>query len=83
MHEYEVIHHPEAKPLMKKYTIKPGDTLGSIAKRFYNDSSKYTAIAEANNISDPNKIQMGQELILPGLEDRKDFLARAKAALKV
>jgi LysM repeat protein len=49
------------------YTIKSGDNLSKIAKRFYGDANKYTAIAKANGISDPNKIQAGQELKLPVL----------------
>ena len=47
------------------YKIKSGDNLSHIAKRFYADASKYGAIAKANGISDPNKIQVGQELKLP------------------
>lgn len=54
---------------MKKYTIQPGDTLGTIAKKFYGNASKYTEIAEANNISNPNVVRVGQELVLPGIED--------------
>jgi len=47
------------------YKIKSGDNLSQIAKRFYADPGKYGEIARANNISDPNKIQAGQELKLP------------------
>jgi nucleoid-associated protein YgaU len=46
------------------YTIKSGDNLSKIAKRFYGEASKYNDIAKANNIDDPNKIQVGQELTL-------------------
>lgn len=54
---------------MKKYTIQAGDTLGSIAKKIYKDPMKYKEIAEANHIANPNVISVGQELILPGIED--------------
>lgn len=47
------------------YTIKSGDNLSHVAKRFYADANKYTEIAKANGIQDPNKIQVGQELKLP------------------
>lgn len=50
---------------MKKYTIKAGDTLGSIARKFYNDPLKYKDIAKANNISNPELISVGQVLIIP------------------
>lgn len=49
------------------YTIKPGDNLSHIARRFYADANKYTQIAKANGIDDPNKIRAGQELKLPVL----------------
>jgi len=41
----------------KEYTVIKGDTLTSIAKR-YNTTVK--ALAEANNLKDPNKICIGQ-----------------------
>lgn len=50
---------------MKKYSIKNGDTLRGIALRFFNDPNKYIIIAEENNITDPNKIEVGQILRIP------------------
>jgi nucleoid-associated protein YgaU len=47
------------------YTIKSGDNLSKISKQFYGTPSKYQQIAQANGISDPNKIQAGQEIKLP------------------
>ena len=47
------------------YTVKAGDNLSKISKHFYGDANKYTTIAKANNIEDPNKINVGQELIIP------------------
>lgn len=49
------------------YTIKPGENLSRISKRFYADANKYNEIAKANGISDPDKIQAGQQLNLPVL----------------
>jgi nucleoid-associated protein YgaU len=49
----------------QSYKIKSGDNLSHIAKRFYGDANKYGAIAKANGISDPNKIQVGQDVKLP------------------
>ncbi len=54
---------------MKKYTIQAGDTLGSIAKKFYNDPMKYKEIAEVNYIVNTNVIIVGQELIIPDIKD--------------
>lgn len=42
------------------YTVVSGDTLWSIAKRFTGSGSNYQAIADSNNIKDPNKIYVGQ-----------------------
>lgn len=44
------------------YTVKPGDTLTAIAIRF---GTTVAAIASANNISNPNLIQVGQVLNIP------------------
>jgi LysM repeat protein len=49
----------------KTYTVVSGDTLRNIARHFYGDSSKYTAIATANGISNPNVIRVGTVLTIP------------------
>lgn len=48
-----------------KYTVKSGDTLGKIAKRFYGEAGHYKAIASASNIPNPDHIEVGQEVTLP------------------
>ncbi|MDR2432774.1 MAG: LysM peptidoglycan-binding domain-containing protein [Puniceicoccales bacterium] len=45
------------------YTVKPGDNLILIAKHF---GVKQAALQEANNINNPNKLRVGQKLIIPG-----------------
>ncbi len=47
------------------YTVQAGDTLSSIAQQFYGDEMKYKDIAHANNISNPDMIQVGQKLQIP------------------
>jgi nucleoid-associated protein YgaU len=66
---YADLHHEivNAGGDQQSYTIRPGDNLSHIARRFYGQPNKYTEIAKANGISDPNKIQAGQELKLPVL----------------
>jgi nucleoid-associated protein YgaU len=39
--------------------------LWAIAKKYYGDGNKYTEIAKANNISNPNVISVGQKLLIP------------------
>lgn len=47
------------------YIVQSGDTLSSIAARF---NVTITALMTANNISNPNQLGIGQELVIPGLE---------------
>lgn len=51
----------------KRYTVQSGDSLSKIAKQFYGDANAYNRIFEANRniLNDPNKIQPGQELVIP------------------
>jgi nucleoid-associated protein YgaU len=49
------------------YTIKSGDNLSKISKLFYGNANKYQQIADANGISDPNLIKVGQQINLPVL----------------
>ncbi|MFQ3612677.1 MAG: BON domain-containing protein [Cyanobacteriota bacterium] len=53
------------QPTEEIYTVKSGDTLSAIAQRFYGDANAYLRIAQANNISNPNLIQVGQKLRIP------------------
>lgn len=53
-----------SKTTAKTYTVKKGDTLWAIAKKELGDGQKYKDLAKLNNISDPNKIQVGQVLKL-------------------
>ena len=56
-----------AKPSGQNYTVKRGDCLWNIAKRFYGNGAKYTTIYNANRskIRNPNLIYPGQVLWLP------------------
>ena len=49
------------------YEVKPGDTLGHIAQRFYGKASLFTKIFEANRdiLSNPDLIKVGQKLKIP------------------
>ena len=44
------------------YVVKPGDTLSKIANNF---ATTIDEIMAANNLSDPNTIQVGQKLTIP------------------
>ncbi len=49
------------------YTIKAGDNLSKVAEKFYGHANKYETIAQANGISNPDHIQVGQEIRIPPL----------------
>lgn len=48
-----------------KYTVVKGDWLSKIAARAYGDILAYERIAQANNISNPDLIEVGMVLTLP------------------
>ena len=51
----------------RHYTVQSGDTLSKIAKQFYGNANEYMKIFEANRdqLTDPDKIRPGQNLIIP------------------
>ena len=51
----------------ENYTVKSGDTLEGIIIRFYGkyDTSKISKIMQANNMSNPNQLSIGQSLVIP------------------
>jgi LysM repeat protein len=54
----------------KTYTVKSGDTLSKIAREVYGDANAYMTIFNANRdkLSDPDKIQVGQQLVIPPVQ---------------
>ncbi|MCW5519752.1 LysM peptidoglycan-binding domain-containing protein [Aureitalea sp. L0-47] len=52
-----------------QHTVESGESLSKIAKHYYGDPMKYTAIFNANrNILDnPDLIHPGQDLVIPNL----------------
>jgi nucleoid-associated protein YgaU len=59
----------QQQPTQKEeiYTVQKGDSLSKISKEYFGDSNQWHKIFDANKnqISDPNKIQVGQKLIIP------------------
>jgi LasA protease len=53
---------PELRTADEQYSVQAGDTLGTIAAKY-----RITApmILQANQISDPNLLEVGQELVIP------------------
>lgn len=51
----------------RTYTVQAGDSLSKIAREFYGNANDYMKIFDANKdkLKDPNKIQPGQQLVIP------------------
>lgn len=48
------------------YTVRPGDTLGSIAQRALGESCEFYLLARYNQIRIPSRLYVGQALRIPG-----------------
>lgn len=49
----------------KKYIVQQGDTILGIAKKNYGSTEKAAQIIDINNLTDANKLYVGQEIKLP------------------
>jgi nucleoid-associated protein YgaU len=67
----EVTEGEKPDHLPDTYIVEKGDHLWSIAERFYKSGYNFVDIAEANLITDPGLIEVGQELVIPQVAVRK------------
>jgi murein DD-endopeptidase MepM/ murein hydrolase activator NlpD len=51
-----------AQVVAKTYEVKPGDTLAEIASNY---GTSVSELVKANNLDDPNQLQISQKLIIP------------------
>lgn len=47
------------------YTVRPGDTLSSLAQAFYGATDASRILARANDIADPDVLEVGRRLTIP------------------
>ena len=47
------------------YTVKKGDTLWAIAKRYYSNPTLWPRIADRNKVKNPRLLQIGTRLVIP------------------
>lgn len=64
------------------YTMKPGDSLSKLAKKYYGDLRKYTIIADFNQITDPANTRAGQIIKIPKIKGMTSHEAGEKASAK-
>ncbi len=53
----------------RTYVVKQGENLWTIAETVYKDGFKWTEIAKANNLTDPNALVEGMRLNIPEIND--------------
>lgn len=67
--EVRVVQRATEEIQARFYTVQPGDSLGAIAITFYGRSDLYGLIFAANRqiLSSPDRIRIGQRLVIPQL----------------
>ena len=64
------------------YTVKSGDTLWSISKKFYGDGSLYPYLASLNGLKNPNVLQVGQVLKIGPQEEAEKYKGTSSGSSK-
>ena len=64
---------PPAAPqkISVEYTVKSGDTLGKIARRYYGAATRYAPIMKANQLTERSVLRIGQKLIVPDVDPKR------------
>ncbi len=64
---YEPLPAEEPQTSERYHVVEKGDTLYRLARMYYGDQSRWRDLYEANRskIGDPNKIRVGQRLLIP------------------
>lgn len=58
---------------VRTYSVRPNDSLGSIAQRIYGDATKWRVIYDANRevLRAPDDVRIGQVLVIPEIRERR------------
>ncbi|HEX8965143.1 MAG TPA: LysM peptidoglycan-binding domain-containing protein [Patescibacteria group bacterium] len=59
------IEQPTAAPSQEMYQVAAGDSLWSISEKVYKSGFEWVKIAQANQLTNPGSIDIGQKLIIP------------------
>ncbi|MEA5445926.1 LysM peptidoglycan-binding domain-containing protein [Gammaproteobacteria bacterium AB-CW1] len=49
-----------------QYSVRPGESLSVLAQRFLGDHQQFFILARYNDIQDPSRLRVGQQLSIPG-----------------
>jgi len=67
-------------PVPQTYVVAQGDSLSLISKKMYGDYSMTDELARVNNVTNPNLIYAGQQLIIPVKPGTTDGSAAAASS---
>ena len=70
----------QVKDGQKVYRVVEGDSLWSIAEKFYKSGYNWIDIAQANNLSDPDTIHGGNELVIPSIAPKEQTVSSTPLA---
>jgi nucleoid-associated protein YgaU len=70
---------PEGLPMT--YKVQAQDNLWKIAEKYYTSGYNWVDIAKENKLVNPNRLLVGQELVLPKAEVKKPVEKTAAAAI--
>ena len=68
--------------LPSSYKVEKGDTLWSVAEKFYNSGYNWVDIAKENKLKNANVIEVGQELSIPKVAVKKATVLSASDSSK-
>lgn len=65
----QVVEVENAKSTVHKHTVRPGDTLYTLATKYYNNGARWNKIYDVNKkaLKDHKSLKIGQELVIPDL----------------
>jgi hypothetical protein len=70
--EIQVKSSPQSSPdKLKRYLVKEGDSLWQLSYEAYGSPYYWRYIAEANEISNPEVLEIGKEIFIPPLGEKK------------
>lgn len=65
--EGEITEATSTVSLPTKHAVKKGETLWSIAEKYYDSGFNYVDIAKENQLTNPSQIEVGQKLTIPNV----------------
>ena len=68
----------QEKKLPTTYQVQRGDSLWKIAENFYLSGYNWVDIAQANNLTNPNVLYVGQKLTIPDVTPKKPTVTAQK-----